>query len=79
MLWSRVKCSKIKLSNFLSYVRQITTLEELVVTLCLRLTDAEHQIEMMVHRGAEQRLGRLLLRLAGSGGRKGAPGTRRCR
>ena len=68
---------EIKLSNFLSYVRQNpATLEELVVTLCLRLTDAEHRIEMMAHRGAEQRLGRLLLRLAGSGGRKERVGRR---
>ena len=64
---------EIKLSNFLSYVRQNpATLEELVVTLCLRLTDAEHRIEVMAHRGAEQRLGRLLLRLAGIGRTQGA-------
>ncbi len=45
-------------------------------TLCLRLTDAEHRIEVMAHRGAEQRLGRLLLRLATSRGRKGSIGLR---
>jgi CRP-like cAMP-binding protein len=44
-------------------------------TLCLRLTDAEHRIEVMAHRGAEQRLGRLLLRLATSRGRKGRRDT----
>jgi CRP-like cAMP-binding protein len=44
--------------------------------LCLRLTDAEHRIEVMAHRGAEQRLGRLLLRLATSRGRKGRIGRR---
>ena len=44
-------------------------------TLCLRLTDAEHRIEVMAHRGAEQRLGRLLLRLATSRGRKGRIGA----
>ncbi len=45
-------------------------------TFCLRLTDAEHRIEVMAHRGAEQRLGRLLLRLATSCGRKGRIGLR---
>jgi CRP-like cAMP-binding protein len=45
-------------------------LEALMFTLCLRLTDAEHRIEVMAHRGAEQRLGRLLLRLVTSRGRK---------
>jgi CRP-like cAMP-binding protein len=43
-------------------------------TLCMRLTDAEHRIEVMAHRGAEQRLGRLLLRLATSRGRLGRSG-----
>ena len=45
-------------------------------TLFLRLTDAEHRIEVMAHRGAEQRLGRLLLRLATSRGYKGRIGLR---
>ena len=48
----------------------------MMFTLCLRLTDAEHRIEVMAHRGAEQRLGRLLLRLAASPGRKGSLGVR---
>jgi CRP/FNR family cyclic AMP-dependent transcriptional regulator len=62
---------EIKLSSFLSYLRQNrAALEALMFTLCLRLTDAEHRIEVMAHRGAEQRLGRLLLRLATSRGRK---------
>ena len=45
-------------------------------TLCLRLTDAEHRIEVMAHRGAEQRLGRLLLRLGTSRGRKARIGRK---
>src|SRR6185503_4436561 len=62
---------------FLSYVRQNrVALEALMFTLCLRLTDAEHRIEVMAHRGAEQRLGRLLLRLATSRGRKGSAGVK---
>jgi CRP-like cAMP-binding protein len=62
---------EIKLSLFLGYVHQNrAALEALMFTLCLRLTDAEHRIEVMAHRGAEQRLGRLLLRLATSRGRR---------
>lgn len=68
---------EIKLSRFLGHLRQNrVALEALMFTLCLRLTDAEHRIEVMAHRGAEQRLGRLLLRLATSRGRKGSLGLR---
>jgi CRP/FNR family transcriptional regulator len=68
---------EIKLTTFLAYLRQNhAALEALMFTLCLRLTDAEHRIEVMAHRGAEQRLGRLLLRLATSRGRKGSIGLR---
>jgi CRP-like cAMP-binding protein len=68
---------EIKLNTFLSHLRQNReALEALMFTLCLRLTDAEHRIEVMAHRGAEQRLGRLLLRLATSRGRKGRLGLR---
>ena len=67
---------EIKLSNFLSYLHQNrAALDALMFTLCLRLTDAEHRIEVMAHRGAEQRLGRLLLRLGTSRGRKGRKDT----
>jgi CRP-like cAMP-binding protein len=66
---------EIKLSNFLEYVHQNRpALEALMFTLCLRLTDAEHRIEVMAHRGAEQRIGRLLLRLATSRGVKSRVG-----
>lgn len=47
-----------------------------MVTLCLRLKDAYHRIEVMAHRGAEQRLGSLLLRLATSRDRQGRGGRR---
>jgi CRP/FNR family cyclic AMP-dependent transcriptional regulator len=63
---------EIKLNNFLGYLHtNRVALDALMFTLCMRLTDAEHRIEVMAHRGAEQRLGRLLLRLATSRGRKG--------
>jgi CRP-like cAMP-binding protein len=32
----------------------------------LRLTETEHRVEVFAHRGAEQRLGRLMLRLGSS-------------
>jgi CRP/FNR family transcriptional regulator len=68
---------EIKLTNFLGYLHQNrAALDALMFTLCLRLTDAEHRIEVMAHRGAEQRLGRLLLRLATSRGRKARAGRR---
>src|SRR6185503_8844920 len=68
---------EIKLNSFLGYLHQNrAALDALMFTLCLRLTDAEHRIEVMAHRGAEQRLGRLLLRLASSPGRKGSLGMR---
>ena len=68
---------EIKLIQFLNYLRQNRpVIEAMMFTLCLRLTDAEHRIEVMAHRGAEQRLGRLLLRLASSSGRKGSLGMR---
>jgi CRP-like cAMP-binding protein len=67
----------VKLAQFLSSLKQNRpVIEAMMFTLCMRLTDAEHRIEVMAHRGAEQRLGRLLLRLAASPGRKGSLGVR---
>jgi len=61
---------EIKLGSFVSYLRQNRqALEALVCTLCLRLTDTERRVEMLAHRGAEQRLGRLMIRLGTSGAR----------
>ncbi len=61
----------------MGYLRQKrAALEAMMFTLCLRLTDAERRIEVMAHRVAEQRLGRLLLRLAISRGRKGRVGLK---
>jgi CRP/FNR family transcriptional regulator, cyclic AMP receptor protein len=68
---------EIKLNSFLSYLHHNrAALDALMFTLCLRLTDAEHRIEVMAHRGAEQRLGRLLLRLGTSRGRKSRVGRK---
>jgi CRP/FNR family cyclic AMP-dependent transcriptional regulator len=68
---------EIRLSQFLGYLRKNReALEALVCTLCLRLTDAEHRVEVLAHRGAEQRLGRLMLRLGTSSGRVGQAGRK---
>jgi CRP-like cAMP-binding protein len=66
---------EIRLAHFIGHLHQnAVALEALMFTMCLRLTDAEHRIEVMAHRGAEQRLGRLLLRLVTSRGRTGRVG-----
>jgi CRP/FNR family transcriptional regulator, cyclic AMP receptor protein len=63
---------EIKESHFLGYLRRNrVALDALLYTFCLRLTDAEHRVEVLAHRGAEQRLGRLMLRLGVSGARDG--------
>jgi CRP/FNR family cyclic AMP-dependent transcriptional regulator len=59
---------EIKLNHFLGYLRRNRlALDALLYTFCLRLTDAEHRVEVLAHHGAEQRLGRLMLRLGRSG------------
>jgi len=66
---------EIKLSTFLPYLHQNhAALDAFMFTLCARLKDACHRIEVMAHRGAEQRLGSLLLRLATSRERQGRVG-----
>ncbi|MDQ2844031.1 MAG: Crp/Fnr family transcriptional regulator [Acidobacteriota bacterium] len=58
---------RIDLPAFLEYLQQESdALEAFTFTLCKRLADAENRIEVLSHRSAEARLGRLLLQLAGS-------------
>lgn len=62
---------EVGLDDFTSYLqRDIHTLLEFTFTFCKRLADAERRIEVLSHRGAEARLGRLLLQLAGDGGKR---------
>jgi len=57
---------EIAYSVFVDYLRRTPdAVESLVCTLCLRLTDCETRSEVLAHRGAQERLGRLLLQLAG--------------
>jgi CRP/FNR family transcriptional regulator len=68
---------EIKLGPFVSYLRQNReAFDALLCTFCLRLTDAEHRVEVFAHRGAEQRLGRLMVRLATLRARGGRTGHR---
>jgi CRP-like cAMP-binding protein len=69
-----VACEAVEIteSHFLGYLRRNRlALDALLYTFCLRLTDAEHRVEVFAHRGAEQRLGRLMLRHGISGARDG--------
>ena len=56
---------EIGFNAFLQYLRQNSAaLTSLAFGLCTRLSDAEQRIEVLAHRGAEARLGKLLLQLA---------------
>lgn len=56
---------EIKHRDFTNYLQSDTNaLNSFVFTFCRRLSDAERRIEILAHRGAEDRLGRLLLHLA---------------
>jgi CRP/FNR family transcriptional regulator, cyclic AMP receptor protein len=58
---------EIKLGDFVDYVRaERDVLAAFLFTLCIRLGEAERRIEVFAYRGAEERLGRLLLHLAAS-------------
>lgn len=52
--------------GFVDYLRKTPeAVASLVCTFCLRLSDCETRSEVLAHRGAQERLGRLLLQLAG--------------
>jgi CRP-like cAMP-binding protein len=54
--------------TFVEYLRRTPdAVTSLICTLCLRLSDCETRSEVLAHRGAQERLGRLLLQLAGKG------------
>ena len=61
---------QIGFDDFMSYLRADGgALLAFTCTFCERLADAESRIEVLSHRGAEARLGRLLVQLATAGGR----------
>ena len=58
---------EISLNHFLSYLQDnLPTLASFVFTFCKLLSDSQHRIEVLACRGAEERLGKLLLQLATS-------------
>lgn len=61
---------EILLDDFIHYLQQHQkALTALMFTFCTRLSDAERRAEILTYRGAEERLGRLLLQLAKTRGR----------
>lgn len=66
---------EIKRPDFVNYLRDHTdALEAFVLTFCIRLSDAERRAEVLAYRGAEDRLGRLLLQLAATRGQPSQQG-----
>ena len=64
------KVLEILLDDFVSYLQHHqNALMALMITFCLRLSDAERHTEILTYRGAEERLGRLLLQLVKTRGR----------
>ncbi|MDQ3685467.1 MAG: Crp/Fnr family transcriptional regulator [Acidobacteriota bacterium] len=60
---------EIDIADFMSYLQSNhNVLAAFVFTFCIRLSDAERRIEFLAYRGAEERLGRLLLHLAATRG-----------
>lgn len=63
-----IKISIEDFTNFLQHNHE--ALKNLLFTFCIRLADAERRVEVLAYRSAEERLGRLLLNLASSQGKK---------
>jgi len=62
---------EIGVDDFIDFLQQThEALKNLLFTFCIRLAEAERRIEVLAYRGAEERLGRLLLGLASSKGEK---------
>jgi CRP-like cAMP-binding protein len=69
--WARATAetfiAEIKLADFLNYLQgNSEILGAFIFTFCIRLADALRRVEILSYRGAEDRLGMLLLHLAGS-------------
>ena len=66
-----IDCEAIEISykDFVNYLQNnYAALHAFIFTFCVRLSDAERRAEVLAHRGAEERLGRLLLQLAATRG-----------
>lgn len=63
-------------SDFVGYLQKNTdALMEFTFTLCERLSEMKLRVGVLAHRGAEERLGRLLLQLAARPGQQHTEGT----
>ncbi len=64
---------EIKLNDFMNYLQENRdALQAFTFTFCCRLTDCQSRLEFLAYRGAEERLGRVLLHLAAT---RGVPGA----
>ena len=67
---------EIKIRDFVSYLRKNTeALMNFVFTFCVRLSEMKLRVGVLAHRGAEERIGRLLLQLAAHPGQQHTEGT----
>ncbi len=65
---------EIKLDDFMNYLQENRdALQAFTFTFCSRLSDCQRRIEFLAYRGAEERLGRLLLHLAATRGKPSDP------
>lgn len=61
---------EIKLDDFLSFLQTSRDLlQAFTFTFCCRLTDCQRRVEFLAYRGAEERLGRVLLHVAATRGK----------
>ena len=70
-----IECEIIEISykDFLNHLQSdAKALHSFVITFCRRLSEAERRAEVLAHRGAEDRLGKLLLHLVATRGHSGA-------
>ncbi|MCA1574071.1 MAG: Crp/Fnr family transcriptional regulator [Acidobacteria bacterium] len=67
---------EVKHRDFVSYLQKSTNaLMDFTFTLCERLSEMSLRVGVLAHRGAEERLGRLLLQLAAPPGQQHTEGT----
>ncbi|MGI8567096.1 MAG: Crp/Fnr family transcriptional regulator [Pyrinomonadaceae bacterium] len=67
---------EIRHSDFVGYLQKNTgALIDLTFTFCERLSDMKLRVGVLAHRGAEERLGKLLLQLAATPGQQHTEGT----
>ncbi len=61
---------EIKLDDFMSYLQTSRDLlQAFTFTFCCRLSDCQRRVEFLAYRGAEERLGRVLLHIAATRGK----------